>query len=179
MSNLLLDSAMQCLPSSVTMPAVLMVKQASGRYARATDRDVLLRSAEIMGARLPKSVDAENPEAMKKYFMGRLRPYEHEIFCVLFLDQKHHTIKCVDMFRGTIDGASVHLREVVKAALLCNAAAVVFAHNHPSGNSEPSTADIRITERLNQALKLVDIRVLDHIIVGASDCVALSDRNLL
>lgn len=104
--------------------------------------------------------------ATKNYLKQRLRAYPHEVFACLFLDNQHRMIAFEELFRGTIDGASVYPREVVKQALQHNAAAVILAHNHPSGVAEPSQADIHITRRIKAALDLVDIRVLDHIIIG-------------
>ena len=95
------------------------------------------------------------------------------------MDNRHRVIEIEDMFRGTIDGSSVHPREVVKSALLHNAAAVIFAHNHPSGVAEPSRADQSITERLKKALALVDIRVLDHIVISSAETVSFAERGLL
>jgi len=111
----------------------------------------------------------------KAYLQQQLRAYQHEVFACLFLDNKHRMIAFEELFRGTIDGASVYPREVVKQALAHNAAAVIFSHNHPSGIAEPSQADIAITKRLKSALELVDIRVLDHIIVGDGQTVSLAE----
>jgi len=108
----------------------------------------------------------ENPQSTKNYLSSQLRAYKHEVFAALFLDNRHRVIQFEELFSGTIDGASVYPREVVKKAMSYNAAAVIFAHNHPSGVAEPSQADRQITNRLKDALKLVDVRVLDHIIVG-------------
>jgi DNA repair protein RadC len=104
---------------------------------------------------------------------------EYEVFAVVLLNIRHVPIRYVELFRGTIDGASVHPREVVKEVLGANAAAVIFAHNHPSGCSEPSMADQRITQRLKDALALVDVRVLDHLIIGAGEAVSFAERGLL
>ena len=101
-----------------------------------------------------------------KLFYAEKRDREH--FTVMLLDSQHKVLECTVMFSGTIDGAAIYPREIVKAALHANAAAVILAHNHPSGQPEPSAADKRITERIKNALALVDIRVLDHIIVGNS-----------
>jgi DNA repair protein RadC len=98
-----------------------------------------------------------------------MRGYRHEVFGCLWLDNQHRVLEFEELFHGTIDGASVYPREVVRAALRLNAAAVIFAHNHPSGVAEPSEADRMITQRLKQALNLIDIRVLDHFIVGDGD----------
>lgn len=110
----------------------------------------------------------------KNYLKQRLRAYPYEVFACLFLDNQHRMIAFEELFRGTIDGASVYPREVVKQALQHNAAAVIFAHNHPSGVAEPSQADIHITRRLMSALELVDIRVLDHIIVGDDEPLSMA-----
>lgn len=111
----------------------------------------------------------------KHYIQQRLRAYQHEVFACLFLDTKHRMIAFEELFNGTIDGASIYPREVVKQALHHNAAAVIFAHNHPSGIAEPSQADHNITQRLKSALELVDIRVLDHIIVGDGEMVSFAE----
>jgi len=120
-----------------------------------------------------------NPRATREFLRARLRDLDHELFCCLFLDNRHRVICFDEVFRGTIDGASVHPREVVKLALSRNAAAVILAHNHPSGVAEPSQADELITTRLREALALVDIRVLDHIVVGDGACVSFAERGLL
>ncbi len=117
-----------------------------------------------------------SPAQTMQFLASRLRDYEHEVFAVLFLDNRHRVLAFEELFRGTIDGASVHPREVVKRALQHNAAAVILSHNHPSGVAEPSAADRSITQRLRDALGLVDIRVLDHIIVGDDTCCSLAER---
>lgn len=121
----------------------------------------------------------ENPRATRDYLRARLRDLPHELFCCLLLDNRHRVISFAELFRGTIDGASVHPREVVKHALQGNAAAVILAHNHPSGVAEPSRADELITRRLRDALSLVDIRLLDHFVVGETCCVSLAERGLI
>jgi DNA repair protein RadC len=121
----------------------------------------------------------DSPAATRVFLVARLRDLPYEVFCALFLDNRHRLIACDELFRGTIDGASVHPREVVRQALARNAAAVILAHNHPSGIAEPSQADELITLRLKDALGLVDIRVLDHLIVGDSRCVSLAERGVL
>ncbi|MBB6092554.1 DNA repair protein RadC [Povalibacter uvarum] len=120
-----------------------------------------------------------NPCATKEFLRMRLRDLPHEVFCCVYLDNRNRVIGFDELFRGTIDGASVHPREVVKEALSRNAAAVILAHNHPSGVAEPSQADELITRRLKQALALVDIRVLDHLIVGDGVCESFAERGLL
>ena len=120
-----------------------------------------------------------SPECTRHFLTSQLRAYQQEVFLCLFLDSRHAVIVCEEMFYGTIDGASVYPREVVKRALKHNAAALILAHNHPSGVAEPSQADVRITERLKSALALVDIRVLDHMVVGDGEVVSLAERGLL
>lgn len=119
-----------------------------------------------------------SPQDTRQYLSSQLRDHPHEVFAVLFLDQRHRVICFEELFRGTIDGASVYPREVVKKALQHNAAALIFAHNHPSGVAEPSQADEQITRRLVDALKLVDVRVLDHFVVG-DEVVSFAERGLL
>lgn len=119
------------------------------------------------------------PTDTELYLKARLRHLGHEVFCCLYLDNRHRVLRFDEMFRGTIDGTSVYPREVVKEALSINAAAVILAHNHPSGVSEPSQADERITQRLKAALELVDIRLLDHIIVGDGRATSLASRGLV
>ncbi|MET0068182.1 MAG: DNA repair protein RadC [Candidatus Thiodiazotropha sp.] len=120
-----------------------------------------------------------SPQQSREYLKTRLRHYRHEVFACLFLDNRHRVLGYEELFRGTIDGASVHPREVVKSALQHNAAALILAHNHPSGVAEPSQADQAITQTLKSALSLVDIRVLDHIIIGEGTPVSLAERGLM
>lgn len=120
-----------------------------------------------------------SPQATRRFLVSRLRGYRHEVFACLFLDNRHRVLGFEELFTGTINGASVYPREVVKKALAYNAAAVIFSHNHPSGVAEPSEADRAITRRLSDALALVEIRVLDHIIVGGSETVSFSERGLV
>jgi len=120
-----------------------------------------------------------NPADTERYLSARLRDYPYEVFACLFLDTRHRVINYEELFRGTIDGASVHPREVVRCALQHNAAAVIFAHNHPSGVAEPSQADQRLTRRLSEALALIDVRVLDHFVIGDQAAVSFAQRGLL
>jgi DNA repair protein RadC len=119
-----------------------------------------------------------SPALTRQYLKARLRDYRHEVFMGLFLDSQHRVLAAEELFQGSIDGASVYPREVVRRCLYHNAAAVIFAHNHPSGVAEPSEADIRITGRLKQALALIDVRVLDHVVVGET-LVSLAERGLM
>jgi len=115
----------------------------------------------------------------RNYVRSRMRAYTREVFLCLFLDNQHRVIAQEELFYGTIDGSMVHPREVVRRSLHHNAAALIFAHNHPSGVAEPSQADISITRRLKNALALIDIRTLDHLVVGDSDVTSLAERGLL
>jgi len=120
-----------------------------------------------------------SPQGVKQFLLAQLAHRHQEVFVVLFLDNRHRLIVEEELFFGTIDGASVYPREVVKRALRHNAAAVILAHNHPSGVAEPSRDDVAITRQLKQALALVDVRVLDHIVVGRGNTVSLAERGEL
>jgi DNA repair protein RadC len=130
-------------------------------------------------SRLRQSEALTSPRATAGYLKARLRDYQREVFACLFLDNRHRVIAFEELFFGSIDSAAVHPREVVKAALRHNAAAVIFAHNHPSGVAEPSRADELLTRRLKEALSLVDIRVLDHLVVGDGEPLSLAERGLI
>lgn len=119
------------------------------------------------------------PAVIKDYLIARLGPQEREVFASVFLDNRHRVIAYEELFFGTIDGCSVHPREVVKRALLHNAAALLFAHNHPSGVPAVSQADENITQKLKAALALIDVRVLDHIVVGGGEAVSFAERGML
>lgn len=158
------------------------VKQDNGRYRVADASEVSkAAAAHILETEILRSGMSvlTSPEATRSFLTLQLGTIEHEVFGVLFLDNRHRVIEYRELFQGTIDGASVHPREVVKAALKANAAAVILVHNHPSGNSEPSQADIRITARLKESLDLIDIRVLDHVIVAGSKQTSLAERGLV
>lgn len=140
---------------------------------------VLELARRHLGERLQRDAGFSSPDSVASYLQAHLQHHSREVFMVLFLDTRHRLIVSEELFFGTIDGASVHPREVVKRALHHNAAAVIFAHNHPSGVAEPSGDDERITLRLREALALVDIRVLDHLVVGSGEVVSLAERGLL
>ena len=120
-----------------------------------------------------------SPEKVRDYLKLSLASLPHEAFVVLFLDSQHRLLAAEELFRGTLAQTSVYPREVVKAALARNAAAVIFAHNHPSGVAEPSRADELLTQALKQALALVDIRTLDHFVVAGHRVVSFAERGLL
>ncbi|MBT3022405.1 MAG: DNA repair protein RadC [Candidatus Thiodiazotropha sp. (ex Lucina aurantia)] len=140
---------------------------------------VLEMARRYLHEQLETSGSLTAPEQTQDYLRARLRHYAYEVFSCLFLDNRHRVIRYEELFRGTIDGANVHPREVVRRALELNAAALIFAHNHPSGMAEPSRADRQITQRLKDALALVDIRVLDHIVIGEGEAVSLAERGMI
>ena len=121
----------------------------------------------------------DSPQAVRDYLQLQLAAREHEVFAVLFLDAQHHLLRFDEMFRGTLTQTSVYPREVVRRALALNAGAVILAHNHPSGVAEPSRADEFLTQTLKSALALVDVRVLDHFVVGKGQIVSFAERGLL
>ena len=137
------------------------------QFREAGSQDVLDRANALLAQRFRSgSPVLSAPNRTREFLQLKLGALEHEIFAVLFLDNRHRLIEYVELFRGTIDGASVHPREVVKEALVRNAAAVICAHGHPSGDPSPSRADELITAKLKAALALVDIRLVDHLVVG-------------
>ena len=117
--------------------------------------------------------------ATRDYLRDRFKNCESEVFSCLLLNNQHHVMELEELFRGTIDGAAVYPREVVKRALYHNAAAVIFAHNHPSGIAEPSAADIAITRKLKTAMQTIEVRVLDHLVIGAGEVISFAERGLL
>lgn len=139
---------------------------------------VLEMSSRYLQERLERGAALSDPDSVRFYLSTRLRHKLAEVFACLFLDNRHQVIQYEEMFHGTIDNATIHPREVVRTALKHNAAAVIFAHNHPSGIAEPSQADQRITQQLKEALALIDVRVLDHFVVG-EQVVSFAERGLL
>ena len=132
-----------------------------------------------LGQQLQRGEALADPDQAGAYFSRKLRPLPHEVFACLFLDTRHRVIAYEELFRGTLDGSEVHPREVARRCLAHNAAAVIFGHNHPSGNPEASAADRAVTARLKQALALVEVRVLDHFIVGDGAATSMAQRGWL
>ena len=164
------------------LPAVdslLMVRDGRGRYRPASAEQILEAARQAIEHKMQRGDSFTSPAAVKEYLHAKLAGFQHEVFAVLFLDTQHRLIEYTEMFRGTIDSAEVHPREVVKEALRHNAAAVVISHNHPSGNPEPSQADKMLTRQLKEVLALVDVRVLDHIIVAGADTTSFAERGLI
>jgi DNA repair protein RadC len=129
--------------------------------------------------RLRPGTTIGSPADSREFLLASLRDRPHEVFCCLFLDNRHRVLAFDELFRGTIDAAAVYPREIVKQALSRNAAAVILAHNHPSGVAEPSQSDQLITRRIRDALDLVDVRLLDHFVIGDNSCVSLASRGML
>lgn len=140
---------------------------------------VLELSRRHLGEKLCEGDALTQPDLVRDYLRARMQDYPHEVFACLYLNNQHRVVAMEELFQGTIDGAAVYPREVVKRCLYNNAAAVIFAHNHPSGLAEPSQADIHITRRLITALATIDVRVLDHMVVGRQQVVSLAERGLL
>lgn len=146
----------------------------SAKYAQL--QAVLEMARRHLREGLQRGAALTSPQQAIDYLSAQLRDYAHEVFACLWLDSQHRVIRFEELFHGTIDGASVYPREVVKAALKHNAAAVILSHNHPSGIAEPSQADAQITRRLKEALSLVDVRLLDHIVIGDGQHASLAER---
>ena len=159
-----------------------LIQDRQGNYQRRgtiTEQDILAAAETLLMAKLQRQGAISNPEDAGRFLRMRLGALLHEEFHIVWLDTRHQILACERLFTGTVDGASVHPREVVRAALAINAGAAILAHNHPSGNPEPSTADRAITQELVAALRLVGVRVLDHLVIGADHVVSMAARGLL
>ena len=157
---------------------MLYTKGPSGQFITAETADIIYEASMIYTACFKRGESLTDPERAKALIRLKLVHYTHEVFACLFLDNQHRVLAFQEMAHGTLDGAAVYPREVVKAALRFNAGAVIFAHNHPSGVAEPSQADWDITEKLIKALSLIDIRVLDHLVVGET-VTSMAERGML
>ena len=144
-----------------------------------SDEQIIQRALALLAARLHQGDVLSSPAAVRDYLRLHLGRREHEVFVVVLLDAQHRVLDIVDLFRGTLTQTSVYPREVVKLALAANAGSVILAHNHPSGLAEPSRADELLTHTLKQALALVDVKVLDHFVVGAASTISFAERGLL
>ena len=157
----------------------LFTLNGAGDFAPATSEEIIASAREHLSRRVRRGVSLSSPQAVRDFLAVKLGAREFESFSCLFLDNRHRLIEFVELFRGTIDRATVHPREVVKEALQRNAAAVLLAHQHPSGVAEISAADEQITKRLVAALGSVDIRVLDHCLVAGGEVVSFVESGLL
>jgi DNA repair protein RadC len=159
-----------------------ILKDSKGHYrltGKTTEADVLAAAEGILRNKLERQGSISNPSDASDFMRARLGSLLHEEFHVLWLDNRHRILDCQKLFTGTIDGASIHPREVARAALTINAAAAILAHNHPSGIPEPSAADRAITAELVASLKLLGVRILDHLVVSAGEVVSMAARGLM
>jgi DNA repair protein RadC len=160
-------------------PPAMFVRSRTRRYESARPEQVLEAARQIIDARTQRDMSFIDPSAAREFFRDKLGGLEREVFAAAMLDTRHRLIDYVELFFGTIDGAEVHPREVAKVALRLNAAAVIVAHNHPSGEVTPSAADRAVTARLKQALALIEVRLLDHVVVGGRETCSMAQRGLL
>jgi DNA repair protein RadC len=165
-----------------TMKSPFKRNTCTGGYSlsrEATRDEIIAMAFKLIKRKFVRGLALSSPHDTRNFLRINLLEREREVFVAIFVDNQHRVIAYEEIFFGTIDGASVHPREVVKLSLIHNAAAVVFAHNHPSGVAEPSQADRRITERLKSALALIDVRVLDHFIVGSEEILSFAEKGLI
>ena len=159
--------------------ATLLARDEQGHDHPATPEQILTAARQVIDEMIPHGQVFATATQVKDYLRTTLAGLEHEVFAVIFLDVQMPLIEHVGMFRGTIHNATVHPREILKAVMHHNTAAVILAHNHPSGSPEPRHADQVVTERLKEVLVLVDVRVLHHMIVGGSRTTSFAARGLL
>ena len=160
------------------MASILYVREpGTRRYRPAQEPEILSTAAALLETRLVGQM-ISTPRDTVDFLRARIAKLDREVFACMYLDNHHRVLAFEELFRGTLNGTAVYPREVVRRALVHNAAAVIFAHNHPSGVAEPSRADELLTTRLREALALVDIRVLDHLVVG-DDVVSFAERGLI
>lgn len=157
----------------------LMVCDAQGHYRPASTDQILQAAHSVIDEKMVRGAELESPKRVKEFLITKLASLEHEVFGILFLDSKFRLIDYAELFRGTLTAAPVYPREVIKEALRRNAAALILAHNHPSGLADPSNQDIRLTKQLKEALHYVDVRIVDHIVVGGLRAVSFSEKGLL
>lgn len=169
----------ECVMQSSSCNKPLFVRSHARRYEPASPDQIVEAARVLLDQKCKRGTSFANPGDAGAYFQAKLAGLEREVFAAAFLDTRHRLIEYRELFLGTIDGAEVHPREVVRQALLCNAAAVIVGHNHPSGSVEPSAADRAVTCRLKQALALVDVRLLDHIVVGGTQTCTMAERGWL
>ena len=146
---------------------------------RAKEQGIIDHALAILTRRHSRGEALTSPESVKDFLRVKLADHRNEVFGCVLLDNRHRVIAVEDMFFGTIDGASVHPRVIAQKALMANAAAAIAYHNHPSGVAEPSQSDLRITQRIKDALTLVDVRLLDHLVVCVGECTSFAERGLL
>ena len=153
----------------------LYVRSPGGRYKLASDEQILAAGRTVAESLVPSSSPVDNPTKVKQFFQAKLAGLGHECAAFLYLDSRFKPIRYIEQGSGTLSQASVYPREIVKTALRLNAAALIMAHNHPSGSIEPSMADLSLTKHLKNALTLIDVKFLDHIIVTATATTSLAE----
>lgn len=157
----------------------LYVRESDSSYRVASRDEIIENAKSIIKKKLMRIGKVASPNEAKEFLMLQLGDLEHEVFSCLFLDNQHQIIAFEELFNGTINSSAVYPREVMKRVLHHNAVSVIFAHNHPSGYTTPSTSDINVTKVLVDALKLIDVSVLDHIIVGKGECSSMCAMSLI
>jgi DNA repair protein RadC len=157
----------------------LLIRDAQGEYRPASADEVLKAARQVIGRKFRRGTSLSSPQTVRDFLRTKIGELEHEVFVALLADSQNRLIEYVELFRGTLAQTSVYPREVVKVALTKNAAAIIFAHNHPSGVPEPSRADELLTQTLKNALALVDVRVLDHFIIAGEASTSFAERGLL
>lgn len=177
------DATLDTMRRAVTEAGSLREAMASGAGFTGAKAARLVAALELARRAAWEELTARpaltSPRESAAFLKARMNSRPYEVFSVLFLDNRHRVMAYEEMFRGTLDGASVHPREVVRSALEHNAAAVIFAHNHPSGVAEPSAADRNITRQLRDALQLIGVRVLDHLVIGSGEPTSMAARGLI
>ena len=167
-----------CIPILNATPDTLS-GHANRRKPMNNEDKIIAQALSIASGRIAKGQAVTSTEAASNYLSLKIGSLEYEVFVILHLNNMHEVIECEELFRGTIDQAAVYPREVVKSALYKNTSAIILAHNHISGQTEPSQSDIQITERLVDALKLIDVRVIDHIIVSGGNSTSFAASGLI
>ncbi len=157
---------------------MLYLKDQDGKYHPAPKKQVLLEANKLMGYKLRRGALIESADVAKAVIGCKLRNHHKEVFGCLFVDSRHRVLAFKILFTGTINHTTVHPREIVKEALQLDATAIILAHNHPSGGSNPSTQDIALTRTLTDILKIIEVKILDHLIVG-DEVTAFSDLGLI
>ena len=157
----------------------LYVRESDSSYRVASSDEIVDNAKTIIKKKLMRIGKVESPNEAKEFLMLQLGDLDHEVFACLFLDNRHQILSFEELFNGTINSSAVYPREVMKRVLHHNAVSVIFAHNHPSGYTTPSTSDINVTKVLVDALKLIDVSVLDHIIVGKGECSSMCEMSLI
>lgn len=172
-----LTSSLANLQSSIAES--LLVRESDGVYRHAEPAEVLRAAQRFLANQVRGTEIMSSPAVVKDFLRVRLAALPHEVFAVVHLDAQNRVIDYAEMFRGTVTQTSVYPREIVREAMQRNSAAVLLVHNHPSGTTYPSRADEALTQTLKAALALVDVRVLDHLIVGGADVLSMAERGLL